>query len=68
MSEPYRKIDEIISNIFENISTDKMNDNLNMISSWKSVLMSINSRTNKNIANLLVSINKTPFFKSITFV
>lgn len=58
MSEPYRKIDEIISNIFENISTDKMNDNLNMISSWKSVLMSINSRTNKNIANLLVSHTK----------
>ena len=58
MSEPYRKIDEIISNIFENISTDKMNDNLNMISSWKSVLMSINSRTNKNIGNLLVSHTK----------
>lgn len=58
MSEPYRKVDEIISNIFENISTDKMNDNLNMISSWKSILMSINSRTNKNIGNLLVSHTK----------
>lgn len=58
MSEPYRKIDEIISNIFENISTDKMNDNLNMISSWKSVLLSINSRTNKNIGNLLISHTK----------
>ena len=58
MSEPYRKVEEIISNIFENISTDKMNDNLNMISSWKSVLMSINSRTNKNIGNLLVSHTK----------
>ena len=58
MNEPYRKVDEIISNIFENISTDKMNDNLNMISSWKSVLLSINSRTNKNIGNLLVSHTK----------
>ena len=58
MSEPYRKVEEIISNIFENISTDKMNDNLNMISSWKSVLMSINSRTNKNIGDLLVSHTK----------
>ena len=58
MSEPYRKVEDIISNIFENISTDKMNDSLNMISSWKSVLMSINSRTNKNIGNLLVSHTK----------
>ena len=58
MNEPYRKVDEIISNIFENISTDKMNDNLNMISSWKSVLLSINSRTNKNMGNLLVSHTK----------
>ena len=58
MSEPYRKVDEIISNIFENISTEKMNDNINMINSWKSVLMSINSRTNKNIGNLLVSHTK----------
>jgi hypothetical protein len=58
VSEPYRKVDEIISNIFENISTEKMNDNINMINSWKSVLMSINSRTNKNIGNLLVSHTK----------
>ena len=58
MSEPYRKVDEIISNIFENISTEKMNENINMINSWKSVLMSINSRTNKNIGNLLVSHTK----------
>jgi hypothetical protein len=58
VNEPYRKVDEIISNIFENISTEKMNDNINMINSWKSVLMSINSRTNKNIGNLLVSHTK----------
>ena len=30
MSEPYRKVDEIISNIFENISTDKMNEEYNL--------------------------------------
>lgn len=58
MSEPYRKVEDIISSIFENISTEKMNDNINMINSWKSVLMSINSRTNKNIGNLLVSHTK----------
>jgi hypothetical protein len=58
VSEPYRKVEDIISSIFENISTDKMNDTLNMINSWKSVLLSINSRTNKNIGELLVSHTK----------
>lgn len=55
MNNDYRKANEILTNIFDNLSQNLLKDSANITNGWKYVLSSIKSRNNKNIGELLIS-------------
>ncbi len=55
MSDKYRNTKEIISNIFDNISAEKMNNAINVTNGWKSVVNTINTNKNKSMGDYLVA-------------
>lgn len=55
MNNDYRKANEILTNIFDNLSKNLLKDSANITNGWKYVLSSIKSRNNKNIGELLIS-------------
>lgn len=55
MSEKYRSANDIMTDIFSNISVEKINNSINIINGWKSVISSIKSNNNKNIGEYLTA-------------
>ena len=55
MNNDYRKANEILTNIFDNLSQNLLKDSANITNGWKYVLSSIKSRNNKNIGELLIA-------------
>lgn len=55
MNNDYRKANEVLTNIFDNLSQNLLKDSANITNGWKYVLSSIKSRNNKNIGELLIS-------------
>lgn len=55
MNNDYRKANEILTSIFDNLSQNLLKDSANITNGWKYVLSSIKSRNNKNIGELLIS-------------
>lgn len=55
MNNDYRKANEILTNIFDNLSQNLLKDSANITNGWKYILSSIKSRNNKNIGELLIS-------------
>ena len=55
MNNDYRKANEILTNIFDNLSQNLLKDSANITNGWKYVLSSIKSRNNINIGELLIS-------------
>lgn len=64
MNNDYRKANEILTNIFDNLSQNLLKDSANITNGWKYVLSSIKSRNNKNIGELLISHTKVVDLKN----
>ena len=55
MNQNHRDVNEIIGSLFDNISPEKMNNAINFINGWKSIVSSIKSTANKNLGEYLVA-------------